>query len=91
MKRKPKLAPRNPLVAASLFRKAGSHDKPFKAKRRADKMDLMACSSAGRARGFYPLGREFEPRHANPQRLQTHGIVAFFCRVRQLFAVSIPQ
>lgn len=46
MKRKPTLAPRNPLVAPSMFRKAGAHDKSHKAKRRAAKVDLQrGCSS----------------------------------------------
>ncbi len=46
MKRKPTLAPRNPLVAPSMFRKAGAHGKNHKAKRRADKVDLQrGCSS----------------------------------------------
>ena len=31
-------SPRNPLVAAALFKKAGSHSKSFKAQRLADKM-----------------------------------------------------
>lgn len=41
MKRKPKiLKPRNPHVAAALFRRAGSHEKPYKSERRAAKMAL---------------------------------------------------
>jgi len=35
-----KLAPRNPLVAVALFKKAGEHRKPGKALRRQDKMRL---------------------------------------------------
>jgi hypothetical protein len=35
-----KLTPRNPLVAAALFRKAGEHRKTAKAQRRQDKMTL---------------------------------------------------
>lgn len=38
MKRKSQLAPRNPLVAAALFRKAGIHRKTRKAERRADRI-----------------------------------------------------
>ena len=34
---KPRIKPRNPLVAPSLFRKAGEHRKPFKALRRREK------------------------------------------------------
>jgi hypothetical protein len=33
-------APRNPLVVAALFRRAGAHRKTNKAQRRADKMAL---------------------------------------------------
>ncbi len=39
-KKLPKLAPRNPLVAEALFRKAGAHGKGRKALRRAGKMEL---------------------------------------------------
>ena len=35
------LKPRNPLVAAAKFRRAGCHEKTHKAKRRAEKMDLL--------------------------------------------------
>lgn len=38
--KQPKLTPRNPLVAAALFRKAGEHRKTGKAQRRQDKMAL---------------------------------------------------
>lgn len=46
MKRKPMKVPkaRNPLVAAVMFRKAGSHDKPYKAKRRKEKVMLQTRS-----------------------------------------------
>lgn len=37
---KPKIKPRNPLVAAALFRKAGKHGKPFKAERHEEKVKL---------------------------------------------------
>lgn len=37
---KPRIKPRNPLVAPARFRKAGSHEKPFKTQRRADKVAL---------------------------------------------------
>lgn len=37
-KKLPKLAPRNPLVAAVKFRKAGAHGKTEKAARRQQKM-----------------------------------------------------
>jgi hypothetical protein len=41
MKRKPKLAPRNPFVAPAKFRKAGEHGKGHKAHRRADRVSLL--------------------------------------------------
>lgn len=52
MSRKPKLAPRNPLVAAGLFRKAGAHDKPHKAKRRKEKMDDRRLAQLAEQRAF---------------------------------------
>ncbi len=55
MKRKPS-APRNPFVAAAMFKKAGTHRKSNKSLRRADKMSLSGCSSKARACGFYPRG-----------------------------------
>jgi hypothetical protein len=42
-----KLAPRNPLVAVALFKKAGEHRKPGKALRRQDKMSLMKAARHG--------------------------------------------
>ena len=54
MHRKPKLAPRNPLVATSLFRKAGTHNKPHKASRRAEKMDLRRVAQLAEQRAFTP-------------------------------------
>lgn len=41
MKRKPKQAPRNPLVAAAKFKTAGAHGKSRKALRRAARMELQ--------------------------------------------------
>ena len=41
MKKSP-LAPRNPLVAEALKRKAGAHQRTRKAQRRADRMELLA-------------------------------------------------
>lgn len=43
MKRK-RMAPRNPFVAAALFRKAGEHRKESKALRRAAKVELRGRS-----------------------------------------------
>lgn len=57
MSKKSKLAPRNPLVAAGLFRKAGAHDKPSKAKRRQEKMaDLRSWPTDGSRGGAGGLG-----------------------------------
>ena len=47
MKRKPKIpAARNPFVALAMKRKAGSHQKPEKAVRRAENVFLKGFSSA---------------------------------------------
>jgi len=35
------LKPRNPLVAVAKFRRAGCHEKPLKAKRRTEKVELL--------------------------------------------------
>ncbi len=40
-KKLPNPAPRNPLVAEALFRKAGAHGKSRKALRRGEKMELQ--------------------------------------------------
>jgi len=45
--KKSKLAPRNPLVAVALFKKAGEHRKPGKALRRQGKMSLMKIARQG--------------------------------------------
>lgn len=52
MHRKPKLAPRNPFVAASLFRKAGTHNKPHKASRHAVKMELRRVAQLAAQEAF---------------------------------------
>ena len=51
MKRKTNKVPkaRNPLVAATMFRKAGAHDKTNKAKRRSEKVKLKTLSSDGQS------------------------------------------
>lgn len=41
----PNPAPRNPLVAEVLFRKAGAHGRSEKAKRREEKMKLKKLAS----------------------------------------------
>lgn len=45
---KPRIKPRNPLVAPAKFRKAGSHEKPFKTQRRADKVALLKATKSNR-------------------------------------------
>ena len=51
MKRKHQLAPRNPLVAPTLFRKAGMHRKTRKAERRADRVDTATLFKQSDRRG----------------------------------------
>lgn len=67
MKHRKLIAPRNPFVAVAKFMKAGSHDKPHKAKRRAAKVELGCVAQSGRATGFYPVGRGFESSPHPPQ------------------------
>jgi hypothetical protein len=77
MKHKPVLGPRNPLVAPSLFRKAGTHDKPFKAQRRADKVAFL--QDAGRAvrhRTFNPEYDGFDSLAAYQENSKRIGIRA---------------
>lgn len=45
-KKLPNPAPRNPLVAEALFRKAGAHGKSEKAMRRKEKMKLRKLASS---------------------------------------------
>lgn len=66
MNRKPKLAPRNPHVVVSLFKKAGKHTKPHKAQRRADKMALEGVAH-GQSIRLLPGRREFEPLRPHHQ------------------------
>lgn len=54
MKRK-MTAPRNPLIAAARFKKAGAHGKSIKARRRAEKMELQ-----GKV-GIVAVHRTFNP------------------------------
>ena len=58
---KPKFKPRNPLVAPARFRKAGSHEKPFKTQRRADKVALAKQDH-----------RDLERNSTNPESLPKH-------------------
>lgn len=57
MNRKPKLAPRNPLVAPSMFRKAGTHGKPYKALRRAEKVVLGGVAQRAEHPAFTRMAR----------------------------------
>ncbi len=50
MRKKPGIIPRNPLVAPSLFRKAGKHGKTTKAQRRLDQVELQR-TGAGKVGG----------------------------------------
>ena len=82
MKRKPTLAPRNPLVAPSMFRKAGAHDKSHKAKRRAAKVDLQrGCSSQVEHPAFTRTARvraSPPPPFREPKRLALQSTVCVF-------------
>lgn len=44
---KPRLKPRNPLIAPAKFRKAGAHEKTVKARRRQDKLALLRAIKQG--------------------------------------------
>ena len=50
MRKKPWIIPRNPLVAPSLFRKAGKHGTTTKAQRRLDQVELQR-TGAGKGVG----------------------------------------
>lgn len=67
MKKSP-LAPRNPLVAAALLRKAGAHQKPTKAQRRAERIALLAATGLSR-RGSDDEGSFSGQAHAARVRL----------------------
>ena len=72
MKKSP-LAPRNPLVAEALKRKAGAHQRTRKAQRRADRMELLA-RLIGRRDGRGEDGGFSIPAHA----VCLDGRIAFF-------------
>ena len=52
MKRKPSLGPRNPLVAPSLFRKAGAHRKSNKAQRALNKHNTRCLAQLAAQEAF---------------------------------------
>ncbi len=56
---KPTIKPRNPFVAPSKFRKAGLHQKPFKTRRRAERISLMKFISDSTTKAKKP---EFQPK-----------------------------
>lgn len=72
-KKPPRLAPRNPLVAQAHFKKAGAHEKPHKAQRRAAQMALKRHEpdfSSGGCPEFLPKCRPtttFWPEFRSPQ------------------------
>jgi hypothetical protein len=66
-KRKPKLAPRNPLVVPALQRKAGAHQKTEKALRRKEKVALNRCVAQGQSIRLLTDRREFDPLHIDQQ------------------------
>lgn len=87
MKRKPKLAPRNPLVAAGKFRKAGAHDTTEKAKRRAEKRELQReVGRAARHLAFNQIKDGFESLTSHHPEIPNA-----CCPGQQPFGVSVPQ
>lgn len=65
MKHNP-IRPRNPLVAATMFRKAGAHGRSEKALRRAAKMELQ------REAGVVAAHRTFNPGQDGIESLASH-------------------
>lgn len=45
---KPRIKPRNPLVVPAKFRKAGSHEIPYKTQRRANQVALLKAAKSNR-------------------------------------------
>jgi hypothetical protein len=70
MKRKPKLAPRNPFVVPAINRKAGAHEKTEKAVRREDRVALNRCVAQGQSIRLLTDRREFDPLHTDQLTLQ---------------------
>ena len=75
---KPRIKPRNPLVAPARFRKAGSHEKPFKTQRRADKVALAK-------QDHRDLEHKSSKHESLPNPLSTGGSVAVRDHIRTLF------
>lgn len=89
MKRKP-IKPRNPLVAATMFRKAGAHGKAYKAVRRKNKADLQ------REAGVVAAHRTFTPGQDGFESLASHQATNAWrlfghaaCPSRQPFVVPV--
>jgi hypothetical protein len=61
---KPRIKPRNPLVVPAKFRKAGSHQKPYKTQRRAERIALMKSAKNSRSTGNSTA--EFQSKHLDP-------------------------
>lgn len=60
---KPRIKPRNPLVVPAKFRKAGSHQKPYKTQRRAERIALMKSAKNSRSTGNTT---EFQSKNLDP-------------------------
>lgn len=66
MKRKPKTLPkRNPFVVLAMKRKAGSHRKPNKAIRRAEKVNLYGDVAQGQSTRHLTGRQEIESLHSH--------------------------
>lgn len=52
---KPRIKPRNPLVVPAKFRKAGSHEKPYKTQRRADQVALLKAAKSNRQGDLFTI------------------------------------
>ena len=84
MKRKPKPpATRNPFVALAMNRKAGSHRKPFKAMRRAQKVTLIGDVAQRQSIRLLTDRQGFDSLHPHQSIVASD---SFNCRFRECFA-----
>ncbi len=58
---KQRFKPRNPLVVPAKFRRAGSHQKPYKAQRCAERIELKKAARNSKSTGNNSA--EFQPKH----------------------------
>ena len=91
MKRKPKpLATRNPFVVLAMKRKAGSHRKPNKAIRRAEKVNIHGDVAHTPSGGLNRQGIRLLTDRQGFDSLHSHQSIvvsdSFNCRFRECFA-----